>query len=562
MFARLAALAAAVLSLAAPATARTTASAPSVYTVTPVMDAGALQGLGVSLRFQGDADGVTDVMLPDRWSGAENLHLAISDVRVAGGQLRPQVRSMLRVTHAAGAEVEISYRVRQDFEGAPRAGPERPFRPVTQPDWFTAVGWTVFARVEGRDVEAARFAWGAAPEGWTLASDLDHHDGRAMPTMELMDSVLAGGPRMRLIERPMAGGKVRLAVHGDWSFDPAALTDIIGRVGEASAGFWGDRDEPFFVALTPIASDGGKVQYGVGLGDAFSLWVTPNMEAEGLRHILAHEHQHTWFPDRLGGVRAGAAEPMDYWFSEGFAEFYTLRLLQRAGVTTPQEYADDLNRILRRYALSPARDLPNAQIAVGFWSEPSVADLPYQRGLLLALAWDARLRAATDGRKGLDDVVKRMRDGRGLAPQRFRAAYRALGGGDLGDDYRRYVDGGQRVLLPEDLFGPCAKIETREEPVFEGGFDIAATAASNGLVDGVDPTGPAYAAGLRNGMRIIDREGGAPGDATVEVVYRVQAEGAERTIRYQPAGRRTVAVQQVVLKTDAAASCAATLGGA
>ena len=83
---------------------------------------------------------------------------------------------------------------------------------------------------------------------------------------------------------------------------------------------------------------------------------------------------------------------------------------------------------------------------------------------------------------------------------------------------------------------------------------------------GVDPDGPAYRAGLRNGMKRIARDGGEPGDSRVPIIYRVRDEsGAERVIRYKPEGHSTVTFQQVGWPAGATApptGCSAALSGA
>jgi len=531
------------------------AQPPIEYRVTPEVGAGGLQSLKVELSFRGDLDGKTRVFLPDSWSGATELHRALSDIRVEGASVARPDAAALDLSHLPRAPITMTYRVRQDFAGAPAAGAGRPFRPATQPGWFTAVGWTVFADVAGRQAQPVSFSWGPVPNGWSVASDLDHQPREARRTGDLLDSVLVGGRGLQVVERQTAGGRMRIAVHGDsWKFERQKLGDLLGRIADVSADFWGDRGEEFFVAMTPLeAPQGGSVQYGLGLGDAFTLWATPEADEASLRHILAHEHQHTWFPSRLGGVRTGPDEPLDYWFSEGFTDFYTLRLLLRSGVWSLEEFSADFNRILKRYASSPARELPNAEIARAFWSDGEVADLPYRRGLLLAALWDDRLRRETGGAADLDDVVRRMsaeasgQPTRGDAPRKLKTAYKALGGGDLSADYARFVDGGGQVLLPTDLFGSCASVVTHEQPAFERGFDVAATSAGDGVVAGVDPEGPAYAAGLRNGMRILQREGGDNADSSVLLAYRVLDAGQEKLISYKPQGRARLQLQEIVL---------------
>ena len=549
--------------------ARSAAPGPVSYTVTPELKNGALDALAVDIRLEGDADGETWMRLPESWSGVSDLQKAVHDIEASGARLTRVGKAELRLSHAPGAQIGLSYRVRQDFKGELAAGEGPPFRAAVGKDRFTTLGWALFAEVSGPVGRPVDFRWGQAPEGWSMASDLDHSP-RLTNTGELLDSILVGGKGMRIVNAPAAGGRVRVAVHGDWRFQPQELSSLLVKVTEASAGFWGDHGEDFFVAVTPLrAPGGGTAQYGVGLGDAFSLWTTTDVDAAALKHIVVHEHQHVWFPTRVGGVRTGKDEPLDYWLSEGFTDFYTLRMLLRADLWTLEEFVEDYNRILRAYGSSPVKTAPNRLIPVAFWEDPAVADLPYQRGLVLAALWDYRLRTKSDGVHDMDDVVLAMKNRangaqNGKAVENLHLAFRQFGD-NIDADYANYVEGGASVVLPADLFGRCARVTTTDEATFDRGFDTAKTNAAGGVVAGVDPKGPAYAAGLRDGMKITARLSATnTGDARTELAYRVDSGGAEQIIRYRPEGRR-VPIQQIVLAegldAEARSACARVMSG-
>jgi len=427
------------------------------YQATPVVEGGALEGVDVTLSFRGDADGRTDVRLPEAWAGARRLERTISEVRVEGARLRRN-GARLRLRHRGDEPIRLTYRVRQDYAGPPRAGFDRPYRPSTLADGFTLIGWTVFARVEGREDQLTRFDWGPAPVRWALASDLDHLAGAPLRYDELADSVLMGGRDMRVITREAAGGQLRIAVHGGWRFPVETLADRYARIVQASSAFWEDEGRPYFLALTPLAgTPGAEAQAGLGLGDAVAVWLSADMTLDGADHVLVHEQQHAWLPDRVGGLAEGPAEVLDFWFSEGFTDFYALRTALRAGLTTPEAYLAALDRALELQAHTPAR-MGNAEVARAFFSDPRAAGVPYHRGLLLAVALDGRMTALSQGARDLDDVVQAMRRGQGRAPLRLIEAYGALGGGDLRPTLFHHVDRGEPIRLDPASFGDCAEV--------------------------------------------------------------------------------------------------------
>jgi predicted metalloprotease with PDZ domain len=362
---------------------------------------------------------------------------------------------------------------------------------------------------------------------------------------------------------------IRTAIRGAWSFTDAAFT---ARVAEIIAGhrqFWGDPSTPYLVTVThlDLPQPGWLSIGGTGLDDAFAFFATPNAELSRITRTLAHESLHTWIPARIGGMPDGEEEAAGYWLSEGFTDFYTGRLLVREGIWTPAEFADDLNDMLAAYARTPFRAEPNSRVIADFWHNDEIQHLPYQRGRLLATIWDARLRAAGD--RDLTDVVKLMRrraeTGDTLhAAQLFpiaAAAYHL----DVADDIAAHVDRGELIALPEDVFAPCGRVVTVERANFHRGFDIEATNANNHIIAGVVRDGPAYAAGMRDGMVLVRRDAGEIGDAEQEIAYVVRDGETERTFRYMPRGRGNYTLQQLHIAEglggEQLAQCLRVLGG-
>jgi predicted metalloprotease with PDZ domain len=138
-------------------------------------------------------------------------------------------------------------------------------------------------------------------------------------------------------------------------------------------------------------------------------------------------------------------------------------------------------------------------------------------------------------------------------------------GVDVTKDIRRFIERGETISLPGDAWAPCGAIETSEVAVFERGFDGPRTIANGNVVAGVDPNGPAHAAGLRDGMRLRKLDLSERRDSRVRVTYTVYVDGGTREISYLPAGKRKVTLQELKMKpmTDDAArkACAARLGG-
>jgi len=531
------------------------------YALEPVVAKnGTVDALAVTLTFRGPASGTLTLDLPNESEGEKARWRFLTDFNVTGARLAAADPATRTLTFVPGAPVTVRYRVHSAYDGDPPGADGNPYRgAVVRPSWFATLGEFVFAVPQGSDAWPANFHWGALPRGWTAASDLEHGTmGRAMTGSDILESTLIGGVDVKVLSRPISGGTLRLAVRGTWRFSTDNLADVLARTLSAQRDFWGnDVKGPFLVTLLPLTGSGSTG--GTGRSDGFALYGTADITQSSFQRTIAHEHSHTWIPGRIGTLRDLAQEPLDYWFSEGFTDFYASRTLLKSGVWSLEDFTGDLNDRLLAYDVSPSRNASNSEIAAKFWTDDDIAQLPYRRGMLLAFVWDKRLRDA--GKANLDAVMFAARDrftaaaAKPNAAENFLAAYRSVSGDDLGTEIARFVTAGETVSLPHDLFGACARVDTIQIASFDRGFD-GETSAKSGVITGVAHGGPAYAAGLRDGMKRIKREGGKEGDSRVPIGYRVaDGQGRERLITYLPTGKGQVTIQQVVLtpgRSDAA----------
>jgi predicted metalloprotease with PDZ domain len=533
----------------------------------PILYAVGLAGphsLAVEMSFDGDRDGETVIDLPDHWAGSKELWRGISDFRVEGGTVTGQGATRT-VRHSPGQPLVVRYTV---ASGAVAIEEGEKARPTVGPEGFFFHGEGVFATVDGRKAMPVRFRWGAFPAGWKLATDLEpmrRHPGRVE---DLVESVGIGGADVQILSKSYGSAALTVAVRGKWTFTPQRFLDRIGRILTAEHDYWRERPHSFLVTLAPLPDQPGSTSYtGTGRYEAFSLLSTSNLDLDQATRVLAHEYDHRWVPQLLGGLPE-QEEGRDYWFSEGFDDYLAARILLGSGLWSFSDYFANKNEVLSRYAASPARNATGADVAAKFWKDANFERVSYDRGQLLALLLDARIRAATHGRLSLDDVLRAQRQrarkthltGAALFVRTLKEVTKL----DLAREIAAIVEDGGIVLLPADVIAPCARVETVRQHVFTRGFDIDATADAGMSIHGTDPAGPAYAAGLRDGMRLVRREAGRVGDSTQEIAYRVNDGGVEKVVRYMPQGREQIDVQRMIPTIGgpaAEAACRRLLGG-
>ncbi|MDB5693775.1 MAG: hypothetical protein JWO81_2838 [Alphaproteobacteria bacterium] len=521
--------------------------------------------LAVEIRFTGNPTGTTAIELPDHFTGTAELWRYISDLKVEGGTVTGD-GDMRTIRHQPGAPLIVRYRVESRGDAADRS---ETARPTLRPDWFFFHGEGVFATVRGREAVPVGFHWGAVPAGWKLATDLEPLRRRPGRLKDLIESVGIGGRNLQILSKASGDAVLTVAVQGKWAFTAAEFLDRIDRIRVAEHRFWRERPSSFLVTLWPLPDMPGSTSYtGIGRTEAFSLLSTGNLDLNQATRVLAHEYDHRWVPRLLGGLPE-QDEGRDYWFSEGFDDYLAARILLGSGLWSFSDYFSDKNVVLARYAASPARAATAAEIAGKFWQDENFERISYDRGQLLALLIDTRIRATSHGRLNLDDVLRAQRRRAGgtdlPAAALFVKMLRDATGLDMRREIASITASGRPITLPADAFGHCARVETKRLHVFTRGFDVSATQDANMAIRGVDPAGPAYAAGMRDGMRLIRREAGELGDSSREIAYRVEDKGVEKVIRYMPQSKESFEVQRVVPAVDGPtgeAACRKLLGGA
>jgi predicted metalloprotease with PDZ domain len=556
-------LAAAALLLGAAAPQDSTTS----YRMKPAIAGDGAPALQVEMRFRGDRDGETELVMPDEWAGAAELWRHVVELEVKGAKRLSGYRSRPILHHKPGARIRIRYKILSAWSEEPGFDYQKA-RAIVRPDWFFAHGEGLFAWPQDRFSEGARFRWGKAPSGWKLASDLDHLAGETTTVANLINSVAIGGTGLRVTRQELNGAPLRVAILGDWGFADDEFSALVAHVVASTDAYWGDRNSPFLVAMAPLgAVPSGRFFTGTGRADAFSIAATSNFDMGTAARFLGHEYGHSWIPNELGALPQ-EDEAKDYWFSEGFDDYVAARILLRSGLWTLRDFVADKNEMLLRYGTSPVRTADSAQVAERFWTDPTIQQLSYDRGHLLAALLDARIQAESGGVKSLDEVLRAQREAaKGstkLATTLFAEVLRAETGIDAGPEVERHAGRGEPVLLPADLYGECARVVTERKREFHRGYDSLATRLAGGVIAGVAPDGPAYAAGMRDGMRLVRFESGKVGDSSVELVYRVADESGERVLRYLPEGRGEHEVQRVELVAggpEQEAVCTKRLGG-
>jgi hypothetical protein len=466
-----------------------TAGCDLQWQVTPRLEAEPRR-LDVSLSFDAGTRSRSNVVLPSRWAAADDVGASITDLHTAdpAQQVEPVVGKPAErsIRHRPGERVVLQYQVRSPIADIDAAQPRSPadlYRTKLGARWFEAFGHGLLATLadvpEGTPSRLCIHFDGLAENAWWIGSHGAQQGAAAHLRLRgsqslATDAVYLGG-ELQVRERRIDGKPLFVALPPQTAFVASidAVADRAAQLIDAQHRFWHEpADDHQLLVLHPNHQAEGFG--GTSVHRALVMQAAANLAVPGdvFDVLVTHEILHHWFPDRFGPLayQGRDDEAGRYWFSEGFTDHYTHRILVNAGLWTLADHARVLNAKIDRYRQSPELRADNLRVTSQFYSDPGVAELAYERGEWLALRWHAALRA--HGHPGLDAVMRQLmlppaqaqRQGpmsKPLITHRLLAALRPTLGETPLRDLTTYIDQGQPFEFADTTLGPCFRLEAR-----------------------------------------------------------------------------------------------------
>jgi predicted metalloprotease with PDZ domain len=372
------------------------------------------------------------------------------------------------------------------------------------------------------------------------------HTYRAEDFDTLVDSpIIAGNSVVR--EFQVAGKRHFLVLEGDTRFfDVDTAAKDVQKVVEAGGQVMGGRyDYPHYYVLYVITDAGGGLEHKNSFLGLTGRYTTRSRRAYlGWLGLTAHEYFHNWNVKRLRPIELG---PFDYenevytkalWIAEGFTDYYAGVLVKRPGLSTRDEYFEELSGQIEAVQTTPGRLVASATSAsFDTWikqyrpdeNTPNTSVNYYPKGAVIAFLVDARIRRATNGAKSLDDAMRlayeRHSGPKGYTLEQFYQAMSDTAGTDLRPWFAKTAESTDELDYSEALawFGLRFRpVDPRDQRAWLGA--TTRNDAGRLVVSGLRRDTPAIAAGLN-----VDDEILAIDDV------RVRADGlAARLEQYRP----------------------------
>ena len=172
-------------------------------------------------------------------------------------------------------------------------------------------------------------------------------------------------------------------------------------------------------------------------------------------NVFAHEMFHYWT-----GVIYNKDYEGNYWFSEGFTDYYSSLALIRSNIVSEQDYLKKLAFQFSRFHSS--QRLMRNRVSLVKAGEEKINNwhLIYGGGATMAFILDVEIRSRTNGVKTLDDFMKELyfKFGKRHKPFNIKDQIDVLNNltnSDFNPIFKKYIQGTDSIL--EMIFSTCEK---------------------------------------------------------------------------------------------------------
>ncbi len=373
-----------------------------------------------------------------------------------------------------------------------------------------------------------------APEGWHASIALPQDDKghyQAATYDILVDSPGEVGTH-RVLHFEALGKPHEVALWGTGNEDEGALRRDLKQVVEGVAEMFGS-ELPYERYLF-IVHLGDRLSGGLEHRDSTTLAVDrwtfePRSEYEKFLRLAVHEFFHVWNVKRIRPHNLG---PFDYtqevytpllWVMEGFTTYYDVILLRRAGFISERRCLDMLAERIGSYRQQPGRLVQSLEeSSLTAWTKFYRQDENYintgisyyVKGGLVALMLDLGIRARTESRKSLDDVLRYLwqeygRRDVGFTGEQFEQAVTRVGEIEFEPYLRRFLRGVEELPLEEAVERAGLRLDSRAKEGGPRGWTGLLLKSDSGgvVVKNVLRDSPAEAGGLMVGDRLLAIDG-------------------------------------------------------
>jgi predicted metalloprotease with PDZ domain len=363
----------------------------------------------------------------------------------------------------------------------------------------------------------------------------------------LYDSPLLVGNLEELPSFTVKGVPHYFIAYKPGDFDKARFMSALKKIVEAGTNMIGDIPYKHYTFIG-IGPGAGGIEHLNSATVSFNR-SNQNSEKERLRiyFFLAHEYFHNYNVKRIRPIELG---PFDYdngnrtkmlWVSEGLSVFYEYMLVKRAGLCSEDELLNAFRSNILAYEGKPGRLYQSlSEASYDTWSdgpfgrtgdEVNKTISYYDKGPVVGMLLDFKIRHETKNKKSLDDVMRTLykefyqKKKRGFTEKEFRDVCEKIAGTSL-DEIFDYVYTTKELNYEKYLDYAGLDIDTTSQEIPGGWLGISTrTRNDSAFISGVDWNSPAWNAGLRQRNIILEMDDMKPSAQTIESVLKNKKPG-------------------------------------
>ena len=446
------------------------------------------------------------IQLPDDYYGTPNLYKWVTKISGTNGT------SVIDVDNKPGSrriipnktnEVYINYTIKYD----PAVMDNYSYAPNVSPSHFYMAGCQWILPIGPIDsIYTYKIKMGAVDNNWTFYSSLSENNNNINVKTNFDDLISAGfggSDESQIKESFVVGGnKVSLFIQGNYSFDKKTFIKNLKEIITAEKAFFNDYNQRFYY-ITILPRTG--LLAGASVPNLFYCFVDSAKQGRELYRLIAHEYFHNWLPNKIYiPTKKGDYDFKLEWFSEGFTEYFSRKILFDNNIIDKEYYVNTFNSDIISIANNPSANESYNEIAERSQFGAAQKKLSYYRGALIALKWDSQLKRKESSLKNLMlFLFKKASDSKGTISESDIYDYANRYSLDFKKDIEKYIVQGKPIDILSDAFEGY-QLKNERIRLFDPGFDVIKSVKEK-IIRGVDTNGPAYKAGLRDGMKYVKR---------------------------------------------------------
>ncbi len=456
--------------------------------------------LDIEMIIKGNFSDQLILDLPSKWAGALYTE-QIKNIQISGlHQIEfinknDDFQAVITLPDKKNAKIKIQYEIHQKI-----GNPSDVHEAIIRNDLVHAPGYGIFATpndLNSDDKINISINWLDIDPKWQILSSYGtkKSSSKKISEPELLHAVyVAGNLRLHQVSSKVA--PVYLSLYGKFDLEDTQIISDIEGIIDSQRKFFGDYNFPYY-AISLIEGDRPNSMGGTHLYNSFTAFLPKEMDRSDYYILFAHEHLHNW----IGGkFKNNKDEELNYWWSEGFTDYYARLIAYRSGALDRTTFIKEINNFLLSYYVSPVAQEPNARIKKDFWNNYDIQKLPYYRGFVFAIYLNDLIKKEETG-KSLDDVMldlQKEASKNKFSINLFKKIVSKYVKGGIDREISKFIDSGNIISLE----GARLPMQKNLSKGYYLGFDKEAFQREKRIAN-VDIRSNAYKSGIRNNQEVL-----------------------------------------------------------